>query len=189
MRDDSITILIDSREQLPYKFTLVESRIKYVHKKTVHLETGDYSVEICGATGNKQRIAIERKTLADLYTTLTGNRRRFIREAERMKEYGYAAIVIEADMLAIHDPNAHLDHPTRASPASIFGTLFALSERYNIAIWTCPNREFAEIVTLRLLERWHRDINDGDHAFAKIAMTNPESKPRTVSLRQQGRSA
>ncbi len=152
-------ILVDKAEKKPYEFKCVRPSLHPPIVKTVHLKTGDYSIETPNATSNAQRITVERKTLADLYATLTSNRERFYRESVRMSEFGYAAIVIEAGMAAILNPNLSLTHPTKASPRSIFGTLFALSERYSIAVWTCPDREFAEQVTYKLLERWHRDHN------------------------------
>lgn len=161
---DYMTILVDSREQKPYRFADVTRRQpakEYLAVKTVALPTGDYSVESWDATDDSKRIIIERKSLADLYATLTTGRPRFIREVERMTNFGYAAIVIESDLSAILDPNPHLLHPTRANPRSIFGSLFAISQRYGICVWPCPSRDFAEQLTYRLLERWHRSVNQG----------------------------
>lgn len=75
-------VAVDTREQRPYGF---EDTIR---KK---LDAGDYSV-----CGYENRIAIERKSLEDWINTILRGRERFAREIERLKEYDFAAIVIEA---------------------------------------------------------------------------------------------
>ena len=60
--------------------------------------SGDYSI-----LGHEGQVAVERKTLRDLAATLTGGRRRFIAEMERLAAYNAAWIVIEgqlSDMMA-----------------------------------------------------------------------------------------
>lgn len=154
-------ILVDTREQLPFNFAAAVPQGTAPVVKTVTLHTGDYGVEIEGADSESDLICIERKSLADLYGTFSTSvrRERFYKEAARMANFGYAAIVIEATMQEMMNPNIHLRHPTKTTPQSVFGTLFALATRHRLGVWPCPGREAAEQVTFKLLERWHRDAN------------------------------
>jgi hypothetical protein len=54
------------------------------------MKTGDYTVE-----GYESEIAIERKSLDDLATCLSGDCGRFQRQLERLRAFKYRAVVIE----------------------------------------------------------------------------------------------
>src|SRR5581483_2134770 len=98
------------------------------------------------------QLAVERKSLADLFHTLGQGRDRFQRELGRLAKYDFAAIVIEADWSTII-----MDPPKRSRllPKTIFRSVIAWQLRYpRIHWWTCPNRQFAEVTTFRLLERF-----------------------------------
>jgi ERCC4-type nuclease len=151
------TIVVDTREQLPFRFEELRGDGKdgrcplFVPISHSPLATGDYSLE-----GFEDRIAIERKSLADLFATLSQGRRRFQRELERLAGYDFAAVVIEADWRTITcDPPER----SRLLPKTVFRSVIAWQLRYpRIHWWTCPNRRFAEIATFRLLERfWKHD--------------------------------
>lgn len=139
-------IIIDTREQKPYKFEFAPLDVKVV-KET--LKTGDYSIK-----GFEDQIIVERKSLSDLFGTVGQGRKRFEKELERMSKIKHAFLVIEADWTQI------LRHPptrSKLNPKSVFGSIIAWEQRFNIHIWTCPNRAFAERVTFRILERFHSD--------------------------------
>ncbi len=151
------TIIVDTREQLPFDFTSVKSPAVPFTVARRTLETGDYSVEAPLTATKSDMIVIERKSLADLYGSVGVDRDRFEREFRRLSEYGYAALVIEATWEQIADPNRYLKHPTLMQPKSVVATLVAWSQRYGVHVFTCPGRVFAEKLTYRLLERWARD--------------------------------
>ena len=65
-----LTFIVDSREQRPYALPGAVVRA---------LPAGDYSVE-----GFEDRVAIERKSKADAYSTLGGARSRFQRAASSL---------------------------------------------------------------------------------------------------------
>jgi len=67
------TIIVDSREQTP----LVFAHLPFI---VSGLPTGDYSVK-----GLEDDFTVERKTLSDLYGSLTSGRERFMRELQRMR--------------------------------------------------------------------------------------------------------
>jgi len=170
-------IAVDSREQKPYKFkglfpesgdlVIMETGIpegdyltiggSWVDNGERSLLAQDETVVHARSFKKEECALIERKTLADLYGTIGHGRDRFVRELERMKVYGYAAILIEAQMSQIAEPNVHLKHPTQMSPKSVIASLIAWSQRYGIHIVMCPGRANAERICFRILERWHQD--------------------------------
>lgn len=157
------TILVDSREKAPYFFRglrtnksdkpsdapiLVQSRYEL-------LATGDYTI-----SGLEDRIAIERKSLADLYSTLGQHRDRFEREHERLSVIashsagGFACVLIEADL---HTALAHPPERSRLKPKSVTGTWMAWSQRYRVPWLFVGSRRLTEIVCFRMLERFWKD--------------------------------
>jgi ERCC4-type nuclease len=150
------TILIDKREQRPYSFAGFHADARAggvplaVATRVVCLPTGDYSLEGYGDT-----VAVERKTLADAYATLGQGRDRFERELERLAQMPFAAVVIEADWRTIiRHPPAH----SRLNPKTVYRSVIAWQQRFpNVHWWACPNRRFAEVTTLRVLERFLKD--------------------------------
>ena len=169
-REQIMRLTVDTREQLPYTFEAIKPVIPRVIERGT-LPTGDYAstrssgpgagpyerdLHECG--GLPHLIAIvERKTLSDLYRSLSEGRDRLKKLFNRMRNFGYAAIVIEAEMSAIMDPNAHLAHPTKMSPKSVMSTLIAWSQRFGVQVFMCPGRAAGEAITYRILERWIRD--------------------------------
>src|SRR5690606_30941828 len=102
--------------------------------------------------------AIERKSLADLYSTLGQHRERFEAEIERLSYFDFAAVVIEAPWRSIL-----LEAPERSKlePKTISRTCFAWTQRYGVPWFTFENRAMAEIATYRMLDRWWRDEHEG----------------------------
>jgi DNA excision repair protein ERCC-4 len=129
-----IRIIIDSREQLPYRF---DGAI------TKALPTADYSVE-----GFSDRIAIERKSLSDLLGCIGGERRRFQAELGRLAQIRYRALVVEAGLSDLLTPGRSEIHPS-----AVLGSLVAWSWRYSLPIWFADNRRLAQMVTERLLTK------------------------------------
>jgi hypothetical protein len=91
------TVIIDSREQAPHSFQgfLADAHQKnkplLVSVEVAGLKSGDYSLK-----GFEDRIAVERKSLQDAYSTFCQGRDRFERELARLNEMEYAAVVVEA---------------------------------------------------------------------------------------------
>ena len=153
----TMPILVDTRERDPYEFNnIAKAKVGFtVIRET--LSTGDYSTRNDLLARVENQIAIERKTLADLYGSVGQARDRFEREFQRLAQFGFAALVIEADFTQILCPNFHLKHPTAMRPRAVLATLFAWCQRYRVHLFPCPDRAFAELLTFRLLERWFRD--------------------------------
>jgi len=121
---------------MPYEFAV--SKVKT-------LKTGDYSI-----VGQEDQVAIERKTLADAYSSLGRQRRRFRLEVERMQELTYAAIVIEADLRSFLEPAVF----SRVNPRAALGSLLAWAVAYGIGIFFAGDRKHGNDITLRLLEQF-----------------------------------
>ena len=143
-------IAIDTREQNAWTFSRISPRPDVVFK---HLKTGDYSIE-----GYEDRITIERKSLEDAYSSTGKGRKRLEREFERMRLFDYAAIVVEADLYTIA---RHPPEHSQMNPKSVFRTLLSWSMKYNVKVWPCPDRQFAEKTTYLLLSFWYRHETEG----------------------------
>ena len=157
------TVLIDTREQRPFGFASIRSdaytgrRPLLVRTLVRTLDAGDYSL-----VGFERRVSVERKALADLFNTLGQARARFVRELQRLQAaYEFAAVVVEAgweDILGRPPPRSRL------RPKTVFRSVVAWQQRYpRVHWWMCPSREFAEVVTFRVLERFWKDCAGNGH--------------------------
>lgn len=135
-----MTILIDTREQLPYFFKGYP-----VEVKTCHLKTGDYSLE-----GYSEKITVERKSKADLYMSLGRERDRFEAEFCRLREFDYAALVIESSLSGLLIP----PFKSRMNPKSIIQSLISWSIRYGVYVFFSDNRHYSECLIYSLFEKY-----------------------------------
>jgi ERCC4-type nuclease len=145
-------VLVDSREQLPFDFSRYPNWI--AGEKRTALRVGDYTVE-----GMEDILLLERKSLSDLITTLMQNRARFFAGCEKMTQYRWRAILVEAsyeDIKTVYDDELC----TRAHPNAVSGTLDALEAKYGIpVIYTSRHRPLAEEKAASWLSKhftyWH----------------------------------
>lgn len=153
------TVKQDTREQVIYTFEGIgwDAQDGGGPDKTITVETvrgtlrsGDYSL-----LGFESRVAVERKSLADLYSTLSQGRDRFERELERLAAMECAAVVIEADWPTIcAAPPPH----TKLAPKTVFRSIIAWTVRYPTIHWIPAGpRRLAEVTTFRLLERFLKE--------------------------------
>lgn len=150
------TVLVDKREKAPYRFDGIRADASQQHRPIIvtaewmHLATGDYTI-----SGLEHLVCIERKSLADLYSTLGQHRERFEREHERMAAIvangGRCCVAVEADW----ETAIHLPPPQSSLPSKIvFRTAISWEIRYNVPWHFLPDRRFAEIYTFRFLEKF-----------------------------------
>jgi ERCC4-type nuclease len=151
-------IVIDTREQTPYGFESIAGDVgekcETITVPTVRgtLASGDYSLE-----GHEQNIAVERKSLADLYATIGHGRERFEAEFRRMNEMSHAFLVIEADWSTVLNPPESITRHTELPPKIISRTAISWQLRYPRVHWfPCGSREIAEVTTFRILEMYLR---------------------------------
>lgn len=144
-------VIIDSREQRPFSFSWVTPVPPITKIGT--LKTGDYSI-----VGLTDKIAIERKSRADLEGCCTTSRPRFERELERLSTFLVAVVVVEADyqtLISIPSPFCKI------TTKSLVGSLTAWKQRYGVHFELCPSRDFAQKITYRHLERFFIDVTEG----------------------------
>ena len=133
-------ILVDNREQLPYSFKGYPADVK-----RATLKTGDYSLE-----GYTEKITVERKSKADLYMSLGRERDRFEAEFCRLREFDYAALVIESSLSGLLIPPAR----SRMNPKSIIQSLISWSIRYEVYVFFSDNRTYSECLIYSLFEKY-----------------------------------
>jgi len=134
-------ILIDTREQLPYAFS--------VPTRTATLPTGDYSI-----AGGENLIAVERKTSDDLVGCLTRHRERFERELHRGMALQYFALVVESSLMSLS--NGH--YMSLMKPKAAIQSLLTFSVRYDLPIFFAENRNYGERLTESLLVKFAREM-------------------------------
>ncbi|MBI2945177.1 MAG: ERCC4 domain-containing protein [Candidatus Wallbacteria bacterium] len=135
------TPVIDTREQCPLA---LPGAVRGT------LRAGDYSL-----LGFERFIAIERKSLSDLYGTLGGGRERFTLELERLRAVPFRALVIEGALSDIlHSPPEH----SAIHPSAIVGSLAAWAWRYGLPVWFAGNAADAAVLVERLLRLAHREL-------------------------------
>lgn len=161
-------ILIDKREQKPVLFDKVgDPKFPNLKIEWGTLKTGDYSiVGMDNPLTCQHSITIERKSLTDLFGSTGRGRVRLEKEFIRMSDFDHAEIVIEADLRTIF-----LNPPpiSMMKPKSVYRTLLAFSQRYDVAVWPCVNRQFAEKHIFLTLKRfWDDRCVDGIKEFCKV---------------------
>lgn len=124
-------ILIDSREQMPLFFDNY-----YVEgTEVIALPIGDYSCEY--KQGFQCPIVFERKTLDDLFLTMSQNYERFRREIEKAKELDIKVIiVIEATFGEILWGSQY----SIRDGLSVVRQLFTLWIKYDVPFYCFKNR-------------------------------------------------
>lgn len=133
-------VIIDTREQLPLPFTVDVKKGGFVTAiKHEALSVGDYACEF--EDGYRPNIFFERKSLPDLFGTMTSGYVRFKKEYERFadiqdktKEFW---LYMESSLFTV----AGGYHRSEFGGESMIKKLFTLFERYNIHLLFNPNRE------------------------------------------------
>ena len=136
MKEPEFTVAVDTREQKEYQFP---------HFEVKTLATGDYSI-----VGLEDKIAIERKTKEDAYSSLGQGRARFERELERLSQFDYAAIVIEASLPDFLQAPAF----SQMNPKSATASIIAWSVKYRVCIFFAGDRRHGNALTKQLLEKY-----------------------------------
>lgn len=130
------TIIVDTREQRPFAFD------GYLTQRGT-LASGDYSL-----AGHEHRVAVERKSHADIWQCCAAERARFERCLARLAALERAAVVIECSLteLAVRPPQVQ-----RVTPATVVGSCISWSVQHRIPFFWCDTRRYAERVTIRFL--------------------------------------
>lgn len=139
------TILIDNREQKPYRFECFGAEVI-----EATLPCGDYSIP-----GFQDVVAIERKELNDLIGCLMGkDRERFERELQKGKYFDLFCVVVEASL----DDMSKSRYRSEMKPHAALQSIFAFQIRYRVPFLFCGNRAGAKYTTFSLLEKYLAEI-------------------------------
>ena len=131
-------IIVDSREQAPLPFEVGGVITEVIVEG---LPVGDYWMRF--EDGREAEIVFERKSISDLWGTLTNkmNHARFRREIARARENGLALVlIIEGTLSDVYAGNPR----SRFKGLSMVRLLFTMWVRYNLCPVFCKDR--AEMV-------------------------------------------
>lgn len=155
--DFDIIIQIDTREQAPLS-------IQRFPIERIGLPCGDYGIKGFSDWTRPAWIC-ERKSLNDLAGSLGKDRERFMREIEKLRQFAFRALVIEATQA---DVEAHA-YRSDISPASILGTLDALAVRAGLHVFWCGDAQGAARKVESLAEKFVRGLIKDYQSLVKVA--------------------
>lgn len=138
------TIIVDTREQKPLWNKNVEIK---------GLKTGDYSIK-----GHEEHIAIERKSMGDLFGTLGGGHKRFKKELERAKNLDYFAIIIDGSITKCLNKDFEGSYHTKMKGYVILKILCTLHIKYKINFFFTNGRIESKRLIKELFNSYIKDI-------------------------------
>lgn len=152
----------DKCDSMPWVVPIVTKPLYLLHRLPIQLDQkrepilkgmADYSIETL-----TDHVAIERKSVSDLYSTIGGRRYEFECEVARLNLLPFAAVVVEGDWNKILlDPPAS----SQMAPKTIGRTILSWSIRYPRVHWfTCSDRRHAELTTFQLLRQFWKQTQD-----------------------------
>ena len=127
------TIIQDTREQEPLEFLTL-------HVIEGTLSTGDYSV-----VGLENDFAVERKSLPDLFGSLTSGRDRFMREIQRLNGFTFRRLLIIGSEHEIEQGVSR----SRVNPKAVLHSLAAIEARGVPVVFSSSPASAAAMI-----ERW-----------------------------------
>jgi DNA excision repair protein ERCC-4 len=138
-------IVVDSREQRPLWTKDIEIKA---------LNVGDYSLK-----GHEDKIAVERKSLQDLFGTLGSGHKRFKKELERAEGYDYFAIVVDGSYSDCKKKNFAGSFYSKMKGYVIIKILFTLHVKYKINIFFTNGRVESKQVIKSIFEAYITNIS------------------------------
>lgn len=127
-----LVILSDSREQEPLDFSKIEGVDKV---ETIGLPFGDYTAII---NGRQVPVAFDRKSLGDLFGTMTHGYQRWKRVMQKAKDSGHKLILITEGTYS--DVEAGYSYSEFSGEAMV-KKLETLAVKYDLEWWPCESRE------------------------------------------------
>ena len=171
LRADEFEIIVDSHERYAWKFTQQQ-----VSTRVAPLTAGDYGVVRDPGPDEQLVASVERKSLADLVSTLTSGRLTFV--LADLASLPYAAIVVEARYSEV----LKLD---RVRPAVVLEGLAECAVRFpSVPIHFCENRSLAQEWTFRFLGAALAQDRLRSEADAPMASLVPAATPRAREVRE-----
>ena len=128
-------LVIDTREQRPLCV-----KVKGLTSLVDTVKDGDYTIK-----GFEDKFAIERKQISDFYSYIGKERNKTTKKIQRLAEFDFAAIVIEATLEDLLTPQLY----SSVSPEVARGFLTSINVRYGIHTFFNRSRD--------VIERWVLD--------------------------------
>ncbi|MBV9623675.1 MAG: ERCC4 domain-containing protein [Acidobacteria bacterium] len=138
------TILVDSREQIPFSFSRFRGWFSAIDKKALRL--GDYSVR-----GLEDCCVVERKDLNDLIQSFTVGRAQFLQRLRLMSSCRHRLLVITSSLSQVKSPYTH----SGANPNRILQSLIAVLGGLGVPFITTETHELGEEVVASYLYQVH----------------------------------
>jgi hypothetical protein len=147
-----ITIVIDTQEQTPWEFPGIPT----VRRA---LRTGDYTL-----AGYEDRLIIERKSLADLVSTVIYDRENWMDRLYRMREVplGRAHVIVDATWSDLY---AHR-YRSEAGPKSVAGLVHRMRRDQPWALWAFAGQEGARLA-LDIMQAFAREEARADKRWRR----------------------
>lgn len=166
------TILIDTREQVPWSFMLPT--------EPATLDTGDYSVR-----GLEHLVAIERKSLSDLLGCIGRDRERFTRELQRLRAYRFGWLIVETTLTDLEAGPGPGPWPWQSKllPAHVLGSLAAWECQFELSIVFGGSHDASGRYAERLL--FHAARTVAKEVEAVTAMMPSLAAPERASARRR----
>jgi DNA excision repair protein ERCC-4 len=194
-RPTPFTIIIDTAEQLPFAFdelrTDADGDNELWEVKTVrgclgrHPNSfGDYSI-----IGFEQRIAVERKSMYDLQSTVLGwdgHRDRFEKELANLSQLESAAIVVECSFLDVICHAPEYGKKSKAQNSKILArSILAYQNDYKVQWIFAGDRKVAQYATFH----WFNRFWQHDYETTKKATREKEREQRRLANVQKALQA
>lgn len=161
------TVIKDSREQDGYTFEKFTGRYTSCKGMVVRkLDTGDYSL-----LGLEDKLCIERKgRVSELAINLGKDKRRFLDEIKRMKDFEFKFLVLEFSLEDVMDFPERSDIPEDKWNSIVITNKYMLKmlvefQMYdNIQVVFCGNRKNAKLFINSVLKRVNEHYSVGRKA-------------------------
>ena len=132
--------IVDTREQNPLSFRRFKGWFARIKHRALQL--GDYSIE-----GMEDSCVVERKDLADLIQSFTGNRKVFVDRLRRMSDLPHSLLVVTAPLSQIKS-----EYPYRAvDPNRITQSLIAVLAGLRVPFICTETHELGEEIVASYL--------------------------------------
>jgi DNA excision repair protein ERCC-4 len=137
-------VIRDSAEHMGYTF----GRFTNWFAGTIRqrLSVGDYTL-----LGMEDEVAVERKTLPDLVSSIIQKREDFIAKCERLSSFKKKCFVIEGTFGLLKTPYEE----SRAHPNAVLGSIIASQERWDVPVYFLDNFLLAEEFVASMLSKYH----------------------------------
>lgn len=159
-------IIIDPREQAPYRFDSGWYADQGITTAPGTLDTGDYSL-----AGLTDKVAVERKELADLVACLGRERERFERELQRGAALDAFCVVVEATWADL----ARGNYRSKLNAHAACQSVLAFSGRYRVPFFFAGSRAAAEYTALGFLRQY---LEGARHRWAYIVKAHGEAEKK-----------